>query len=168
MTTNHSNPTNRKPNDGQFATDADQMPLDSTGLCAILRRGTVGTLALTHDAQPAIYSGLYVFDEVRHTVYFHASAIGSISHRPQEKVCFGVSLDDAGVVIYGRGDSVLDETESKRAFELLVAKYLNHTHLTKALTNTPIYRIQIDRWSGKQKLRLHGLPMAASPEERRN
>lgn len=159
-----TNEIEQTPNEGRFTSPGDYVALDDSCIRAMLHKGTVGTLALTRDAQPVLFSGLYVYDEVSSTIYLHITESGSIQHEALEQACFGVSAEDASVVVYGAGALLTNVVESKRAHELLLAKYLNHTHLTADLANIPPYRIQIERWTGRQKQRLGGMPTPSQPQ----
>src|SRR5215510_15496106 len=161
MTTNHTNHTS---SEGRFNSSSEsagnQTPLDDASIRALLHKGTTGTLALTDDEQPVVYNGLFVYDEIQHAIYFH-DTYSLIVCGANESACLGFSVEDATIVVNGSGNLLTDTAESKRALELLLAKYLNHTHLTGDLANIPPYRIRIERWSGRQKHNPSTLPASS-------
>lgn len=144
--------TKQTSSDGHFSSGSDvardQVALDDVSIRAILHKGTVGTLALSREAQPAIYNGLFVYDDVQHAIYFH-DAYSMVVSESMEKACLGVSVEETAIVVYGSGSLMTEASESKHALELLLAKYLIHSHLMEDLENISPYRIQIERWSGK-------------------
>src|SRR6185295_17978405 len=70
------------------------------------------------------------------------------------------SVEYAGVVVFGRGEVVTDEAEARHGLQLLLDKYAPHLRpgrdyrptTAEELAITTVYRIRIDRWSGKQKV----------------
>ena len=162
MTTNEINQT---PNEGRLTSSSEQDVLNDCSIRALLHKGTVGTLALTRDAQPVLYSGLFVYDAILNTIYLHLRTGSPILHEAEEQACLGMSVEEASIVVYGVGVLLTDTAESKHALEMLLAKYLNHTHLTADLANISPYRIQIERWTGKQKRRLSGVSTPSQPQD---
>jgi nitroimidazol reductase NimA-like FMN-containing flavoprotein (pyridoxamine 5'-phosphate oxidase superfamily) len=137
----------------------------------------MGTLATALDGQPFINMNLFVYDEPAHVIYLHTARAGRTPANVEagERVCFGVaemgrllpastalnfSVEYAGVVVFGRARVVEDETEAGRALQLLLDKYAPHlrpgrdyrTIQAEELAVTTVYRIEIDEWSGKQKV----------------
>jgi nitroimidazol reductase NimA-like FMN-containing flavoprotein (pyridoxamine 5'-phosphate oxidase superfamily) len=137
----------------------------------------MGTLATARDGQPFINMNLFVYDEPTHVIYLHTARAGRTLANvgAEERVCFGAaemgrllpastalnfSVEYAGVVVFGRARVVEDETEAGRALQLLLDKYAPHlrpgrdyrTIQAEELAVTAVYRIEIDEWSGKQKV----------------
>jgi hypothetical protein len=72
---------------------------------------------------------------------------------------FGMSVEYASVVVFGRASILSDAAEAARALQLLVSKYFPHmqpgqdyrTVAPDELAVTAVYRIDIEQWSGKRK-----------------
>lgn len=105
------------------------------------------------------------------------------AHAPGAPVCFSVhemgrflpadtalemSVEYAGVVVFGRASVVENPDEALGAMQQLLDKYF--AHLTpgadyhaitaKEMARTTVYRIDIDEWSGKQKTAADDFPGA--------
>jgi nitroimidazol reductase NimA-like FMN-containing flavoprotein (pyridoxamine 5'-phosphate oxidase superfamily) len=178
----------------------DRAVEDEEWIRDFLRRAPSGTLATVHDGQPFVNMNLFVYDESGHAIYLHTAHIGRTRANVEasERVCFGVStmgrllpaatakafsVEYAGVVVFGRGEIVTDAAEAERGLQLLLDKYCPHLRpgrdyrpiTADELAVTTVYRIRIDRWSGKQKVAPADFPgafrygepppAAAAPEE---
>lgn len=74
-------------------------------------------------------------------------------------VALEMSVEYAGVVVFGRASVVDDEAEAAYGLQLLLDKYFHHLQAgadyrpiqREELARTAVYRIEIDAWSGKQK-----------------
>jgi nitroimidazol reductase NimA-like FMN-containing flavoprotein (pyridoxamine 5'-phosphate oxidase superfamily) len=74
-------------------------------------------------------------------------------------VALEFSVEYRGVVVFGTASVIVDETEASRALQLLLDKYFPHLKpdqdyrpiIPEELRRTSVYRIDIERWSGKQK-----------------
>jgi uncharacterized protein len=155
---------------------SDRAVEDETWIRAMLHRHPIGTLATVYEGQPFINANLFVYDEPGHLIYMHTARLGRTQANIErdEAVCFSInemgrllpadtalefSVEYAGVVIFGRGRIVTDETEATHALELLLNKYFPHLksgedyHPIKReeLARTAVYAIAIDSWSGKKK-----------------
>jgi nitroimidazol reductase NimA-like FMN-containing flavoprotein (pyridoxamine 5'-phosphate oxidase superfamily) len=75
------------------------------------------------------------------------------------ETAFGMSVEYAGVIVFGRVSIVEDAAEAQHALEILVEKYFPHLRpgedyrtITPAeLARTAVYRVDIEQWSGKRK-----------------
>ncbi len=155
---------------------ADRAVTDDDWIKAFLQRAPFGILATAADGQPFINSNLFVFDEAAHAIYMHTARVGRTQANvaANEKVCFSISemgrllpadealefsVEYAGVVVFGRGTIITDETEAERGLQLLLDKYFPHLKpgqhyrpiTPDELRRTCVYRIDIDQWSGKRK-----------------
>lgn len=155
---------------------SDRAVEDEDWIREFLHRAPMGTLATVYDGQPFINSNLYVYDEANHVIYMHTARLGRTRSNveQEERVCFSISemgrllpADEAlefsveygGVVVFGQASLVSDFAEAKYALQMLLDKYAPHLKpdvhyrpTTDAeLTRTAVYRIAIDRWSGKRK-----------------
>jgi len=149
---------------------------DDAWIKDFLRRAPMGALATVADGQPFINSNLFVYDESAHAIYLHTARQGRTRTNVEgdKRVCFSVSemgrflpadtalemsVEYAGVVVFGRGSVVTHNDEARRALQLLLDKYCPHLRpgrdyrpITDDETSrTSVFRIQITEWSGKKK-----------------
>jgi nitroimidazol reductase NimA-like FMN-containing flavoprotein (pyridoxamine 5'-phosphate oxidase superfamily) len=142
-----------------------------------LRRAAFGTLATVRDGQPFVNMNIFVYDESAHALYLHTARAGQTRTNVEadERVCFGIgeigrllpastamhfSVEYSGVVVFGRARIVEDDGEAKRALQQLLDKYAPHLRpgrdyrpiQPEELAVTSVYRIEIEEWSGKQKV----------------
>jgi nitroimidazol reductase NimA-like FMN-containing flavoprotein (pyridoxamine 5'-phosphate oxidase superfamily) len=154
----------------------DREVADEEWIRALLRRAPFGTLATAHDGQPFLNTNTFAYDEDAHAIYVHTARTGRTraNVEGEERVCFGVSemgrllpadvalefsVEYAGVVVFGRAAVVTDADEARRALQRLLDKYFPHLRpgrdyrptTPEELARTTVYRVRIDRWSGKQK-----------------
>jgi nitroimidazol reductase NimA-like FMN-containing flavoprotein (pyridoxamine 5'-phosphate oxidase superfamily) len=155
----------------------DRAVADEGWIRGVLRRAPLGTLATARDGQPFVNMNLFVYDEPANVLYLHTARAGRTLANidAEERVCFGVaemgrllpaptalhfSVEYAGVVVFGRARVVEDEAEAGRALQQLLDKYAPHLRpgqdyrpiQPEELAVTAVYRIEIDEWSGKQKV----------------
>ncbi len=163
----------------------DRAVEDDPWIAAFLLRAAMGQLATVHDAQPFVNSNLFVFDEADRVIYMHTAGAGRTRANVEcdERVCFSasemgrllpsprafnMSVEYAGVVAFGRARVIGDEDEKRRALQMLVDKYFAHLRpgddyrppSAQELALTSVYRIEIDQWSGKQKVAEDDFPGA--------
>jgi len=145
---------------------------------AFLERAPWGFLAtVAEDGQPFLNSNLFVFDARRHCIYLHTHRTGRTRDNLVSggKVAFSAagagrllparealefSVEYAGVVAFGTGSLVTDEEEARTALRALLEKYAPHLRYGEdyrgttdaELQRTAVFRIDIEAWSGKQKL----------------
>ncbi len=142
-----------------------------------LDKAPYGFLATVQDGQPFLNSNLFVYEESQHVIYMHTAHLGRTrtNLEGEQKCCFSVatmgrmlpapealefSVEYAGVVVFGRGCVVTDATEKERGLQLLLDRYAPHLRPGRdyrpitpgELKRTGVYRIEIDTWSGKQKV----------------
>jgi nitroimidazol reductase NimA-like FMN-containing flavoprotein (pyridoxamine 5'-phosphate oxidase superfamily) len=175
----------------------DRAITDDGWIRALLKRAPFGTLATVRDGQPFVNMNIFVFDENAHALYLHTARAGRTraNIEADERVCFGVSemgrllpaptalhfsVEYAGVVVFGRARIIEDDAEAERALQQLLDKYAPHLRpgrdyrpiQPEELAVTSVYRIDIDEWSGKQKVApadhpgayLYGqIPLPAAP-----
>jgi nitroimidazol reductase NimA-like FMN-containing flavoprotein (pyridoxamine 5'-phosphate oxidase superfamily) len=155
----------------------DRAVTDEAWIRGLLRRAPFGTLATVQGGQPFVNMNIFVYDEAANVLYLHTARAGRTFANvgPQERVCFGVSemgrllpaptalhfsVEYAGVVVFGRARIVDDPAEAERALQQLLDKYAPHLRpgrdyrpiQPEELAATAVYRIEIDEWSGKQKV----------------
>ena len=155
---------------------SDREVTDETWIRALLHRAPVGYLATVHDDQPFINSNIFVYDEAANAIYMHTARLGRTQGNvdQHEKVCFTVtemgrllpadvalefSVEYAGVVVFGTAVIIQEQQEAIDALQLLMDKYAPHLTpgqdyrppVAEELKRTAVYRIHIDKWSGKKK-----------------
>ena len=155
---------------------ADRAVDDDAWIAETLRTAPFAALATVADGQPFINNNLFAFDEAAHAIYMHTAALGRTRSNveAEARCCFsvsqmgrllphetalGMSVEYASVVVHGCAQVVADETEAKRALQLLLEKYFAHLEYGKdyraiqpeELARTAVYRIEIEEWSGKRK-----------------
>ena len=155
----------------------DRAGSDDGWIRDLLRRAPFGTLATAGDGQPFVNMNIFVYDEGANVLYFHTARAGRTRENveAEERVCFGVaemgrllpaetalhfSVEYSGVVVFGRARVVADEAEAARALQQLLDKYAPHLRpgrdyrpiQAEELAITSVYRVEIDEWSGKQKV----------------
>jgi len=96
---------------------------------------------------------------------FSTSVMGRLLPAPE---ALEFSVEYAGVVTYGTLHAVTDEGEKRRVLEGIMAKYAPHLEPVRdyrpvtpeELTRTAVHRLEIESWSGKQKVVDPGFPGA--------
>lgn len=155
----------------------DRAVADEEWIRGVLRRAPLGTLATVRDGQPFVNMNLFVYDESANAIYLHTARAGRTltNVEAEKRVCFGVaemgrllpaptalhfSAEYASVVVFGRARVVEENAEAERALQQLLDKYAPHLRpgrdyrpiQPEELAVTAVYRIEIEEWSGKQKV----------------
>ena len=150
---------------------------DDDWVKAFLHRGAFGVMATSYEGQPFTNTRQYAYDQATNAIYMHGAKTGRTPAviAVNDRVCFSVSemgrlipadeavevsVEFAGVMLFGRASIVEDPDEAKYALQLLMDKYFPHLkpeeHYRpieeKDLKITAVFRIDIDSWSGKQKM----------------
>ena len=149
---------------------------DDDWIKEFLHRAPFGVMAVSYKDQPFTNTRQYVYDEAANAIYMHGAKKG---HTPaviaaNDRVCFSVSemgrlipadeavevsVEFAGVMVFGKAVVVDDEAEAIHALQLLMEKYFFHLQPgkdyrpaePKDLKITAVFRIDIESWSGKEK-----------------
>lgn len=170
----------------------DRAVADEAWIMAMLGRAPLGHLATADGQQPFLHANLFVFDPTRRAIYFHTGARGrtraNIESNPN--VCFSVSemgrllpartalefsVEYASVIVFGHCQVVSDPSEARTALQLLLDKYFSPLQpgqdyapiQPEEMARTSVFRIDVEEWSGKQKLVPPDFPGAFTFEERR-
>jgi nitroimidazol reductase NimA-like FMN-containing flavoprotein (pyridoxamine 5'-phosphate oxidase superfamily) len=155
----------------------DRQVTDDEWIKEMLRSAPAGTLATVTDGQPFVNMNLFVYCEPEHAIYTHTARTGRTrtNVEGEERVCFSLStmgrllpadtalemsVEYAGVVVFGKAAIVEDEAEARRALGALLEKYFPHlqagrdfrTIQPEELARTTVYRVRIEAWSGKRKV----------------
>ena len=158
---------------------------DDAWIRKFLHRGAMGTMATSRDGQPFLVTRNYAYDLERHAIYMHGAMKGRTFDNVQanDRVCFSISemgrllpadealevgIEYAGVVVFGVASIVDDQTEATHGLKLLLDKYFPHLEYSidykpivpEALKITAVFRIDIQSWSGKEKVVEEGYPGA--------
>lgn len=154
----------------------DRAVTDDDWIRDVLRREPFGVLATVADGQPFVNANIFVYVDAAHAVYLHTARAGRTRANVEgdERVCFTVSrmgrllpadtalemsVEYEGVVVFGRAAVVADEAEARAALQALLDKYFPHLApgrdyraiQPEELARTTVYRVAVERWSGKRK-----------------
>ena len=155
---------------------ADRAVTDEEWIKSFLHHAPVGVLATVMGDQPFVNSNIFVYDEVNHAIYMHTARVGRTpaNVNASKKVCFSISemgrllpadvalefgVEYKGVMVFGTAQIITEPAEAEHGLQLLLDKYCPHLQpgrdyrpiTTDELKRTAVYRIDIDKWSGKQK-----------------
>ena len=142
-----------------------------------LAQAPYGFTATVRDGQPFLNSNLFAFDEERHAIYIHTARVGMTRDNVagDSRVCFSVatmgrllpadealefSVEFAGVTVFGAATVVEEDEEKTHALQLILDRYAPHLQSGRdyrpitpgELKRTTVMRIDIEEWSGKQKV----------------
>jgi nitroimidazol reductase NimA-like FMN-containing flavoprotein (pyridoxamine 5'-phosphate oxidase superfamily) len=156
---------------------ADRAVIDEAWFEEMLTKSPFGVLATVRDGQPFVNMNIFAYDAVAKCIYMHTAKAGQTRSNVEqaERVCFAVSemgrllpamyalnfsVEYAGVIVFGAAEIVNDAAESARALQMLLTKYAPHltpdVHYRPStaaeIARTTVYRIRIERWSGKRKV----------------
>jgi uncharacterized protein len=149
--------------------------IDEDWIKALLRSGAFGTIATSAGEQPFLNTHNYVYDETQNCLYFHRNPVGRTSANLERnpRVCYQVvemgrmyggsraldfGVEYRSVVIFGIAHRV-DPEEAAYALQLLMQKYASHLKFgvdyqafePQCPKAAAVYRVDIERWSGKKK-----------------
>jgi nitroimidazol reductase NimA-like FMN-containing flavoprotein (pyridoxamine 5'-phosphate oxidase superfamily) len=153
------------------------MPSDRE-IVALLHRGQVGFMSTSVGDQPYIHPTLFWFDEANRRIYFHSAKEGRTRSNIEQnhQVCFSTaemgrllaantacefSTEYASVIAFGDAKVVQSDEEKRFGLQGLLNKYFPDLHpgedyhpiTADELDQTAVYAIEIDAWSGKQKVK---------------
>jgi nitroimidazol reductase NimA-like FMN-containing flavoprotein (pyridoxamine 5'-phosphate oxidase superfamily) len=155
----------------------DRAVTDESWIRAFLQRAEYGTLATVYEGQPFLNSNLFVYDETTNVIFLHTARKGRTRTNIESgsPICFTVnemgrllpaaealefSVEYAGVMVFGTAEIVTDPVEAEHGLQLLLDKYAPHLRPSRdyrpitqdELKRTAVYRLNITKWSGKQKI----------------
>src|SRR5262249_9168900 len=136
-------PSSAPPSDLTHIRRRDRAVEDEAWIRDMLKRLPFGSLATVADGQPFINTNIFVYREDEHAIYMHTANAGRTRSNVEEdgRVCFAVSemgrllpadtalhmsVEYAGVVVFGTAAVVTDEAEARSALEAILAKYVPH------------------------------------------
>jgi nitroimidazol reductase NimA-like FMN-containing flavoprotein (pyridoxamine 5'-phosphate oxidase superfamily) len=149
-----------------------------------------GTMASVHEGKPYLVTRNYAYDKKRRALYMHGAQKGRTFEHAQKnnQICFtahrmgrllpaaramNFSVEYRAVVAFGHIVLVSDPEEAKYALQLIVNKYFPHLRPGEDyevtsdtdLKVTAVFRIDIERWSGKEKIAPDDFPGAFYMDE---
>jgi nitroimidazol reductase NimA-like FMN-containing flavoprotein (pyridoxamine 5'-phosphate oxidase superfamily) len=155
----------------------DRAVNDEAWIEEMLIESAAGVLAMSRGGQPFVNMNVFVYCPAEKCIYLHTASEGQTRANVEEneRVCFCVhdmgrllpamyarnfSVEYSGVVAFGRVEIVKDEASASRALQLLLNKYAPHLKpgehyrpiTSNEIAQTTVYRIKIERWSGKRKV----------------
>jgi nitroimidazol reductase NimA-like FMN-containing flavoprotein (pyridoxamine 5'-phosphate oxidase superfamily) len=158
---------------------------DDAWIREFLHSGAMGTMATSRDGQPFLVTRNYVYNDEKQAIYMHGAMKGRTFENVQANnaVCFSVSemgrllpadeanevgIEFAGVVVFGYCVLVRDECEAAHGLQLLLDKYFpqlisgqDYAPINpEGLKSTAVFRIDIESWSGKEKIEEEDFPGA--------
>jgi len=163
---------------------------DEEWIRALLHRGGAGVLATVKDGHPMPIPLNYVYDETKEVIYLHTGKRGATLQNMEggapvalsvfemgrllpadEALEFGVEY--ASVVVFGEGSVVQDPQEAEAALILIMEKYAPHLKAgedyrpvaPEEVVRTGVLRVDIRRWSGKEKKEAPDFPGAYRLED---
>ena len=151
---------------------------DDAWIRAFLEAVPYGFLATTDDrGQPFLNSNLFWYDAGGHAVYLHTARTGRTRDNAEggRPAAFSVagmgrllpapealefSVEYAGVVCFGPLRVVEDPEEATEALRRILERYAPHLRYGEdyravtpgELSRTAVYRMDVESWSGKQKV----------------
>jgi nitroimidazol reductase NimA-like FMN-containing flavoprotein (pyridoxamine 5'-phosphate oxidase superfamily) len=154
----------------------DRAVTDEAWIERLLAQAPLGVMATAEEGEPYLNANLFVYDATQKVIYLHTARSGRTRRMIGEatRVAFSVhemgrllpapfalemSVEYAGVVVFGEAALVEDAAEAEYGLQLLLDKYFPHLHPGRdyqaiqpaELARTSVFRIRIEAWSGKQK-----------------
>jgi nitroimidazol reductase NimA-like FMN-containing flavoprotein (pyridoxamine 5'-phosphate oxidase superfamily) len=154
----------------------DRAVKDDAWIGKFLEQAPFGVMATVDGRQPYINSNIFVYVEDERVIYMHSARGGRTAANTGEpaRTCFSVSemgrllpadsafsmsVEYAGVAVFGTAQLLSDDAERRHALSLLVRKYFPHLNESEhyrapsadEMALTAVYRIDIEEWSGKRK-----------------
>lgn len=136
-----------------------------------------GVLATVHGGRPFLNSNIFVYEEAGHRIYLHTARTGRTPENVAEggaatftaavmgrmlpaETALEFSVEYAAAVVFGTIRPAADEEEKRHGLELIMRKYAPHLEpgrhyrpITGAeLSRTAVHSLEIEAWSGKQKV----------------
>lgn len=144
---------------------------------ALLHKAQVGFIATSVNDQPYINPNLFWFEAANHRIYFHTATEGRTLSNVERhsQVCFTVAemgkllpadtasefdTEYASVIVFGEARVVKSNEEKRSGLQGFLDKYFPDLHpgddyhpiTSNELDETAVYAIEIDAWSGKQRV----------------
>jgi uncharacterized protein len=156
---------------------SDRAMLDNSDIAALLHEGQVAFIATCQESQPFVIPNLYWYNSNKHTIYFHTAAEGRTRTNVENNSNVSASVASLGkllpadnaiefsveyssVCVFGKARIVDDEEEASLALQGLLDKYFPkhksgedyHPITSNEIKRTSVFAIEIETWSGKQRV----------------
>ena len=156
---------------------SDRAITDDAWIKDFLKHAPEGIMAMSVDDQPFLNARNFAYDPDRHAIYLHGARSGRTPTNiaANKRVCFACyemgrllpaeraysfSVENTGVVAFGEIVIVEEDEEARHGLQLILDKYFPHLkpdvdyHSASAdeMKRTAVFRIDIEEWSGKQKV----------------
>jgi nitroimidazol reductase NimA-like FMN-containing flavoprotein (pyridoxamine 5'-phosphate oxidase superfamily) len=156
---------------------SDRAITDDVWIHDFLKHAPEGVIAMSVDGQPFLNARNFAYDPDRHAIYLHGARSGRTPANiaANNRVCFACyemgrllpgeravdfSVEHAGVVVFGNIAIVEDDEEARHGLQLILDKYFPHlkpevdyySASAEDMKRTAVFRIDIEEWSGKQKV----------------
>ncbi len=150
---------------------------DQSEIKGLLCDSQFGFIATVSENQPFIHANFFWYDEKNQRIYFHTALKGRarINIETNPHICFSVakmgrllpadtaikfSTEYASVTVFGSARIADDPSEQRYGLQGLLDKYFPQYHsgddyspITDAdLQRTSVFAMEIESWSGKQKM----------------
>lgn len=157
---------------------------------AFLEAAVSGVLAMVVEGRPHLNSNLFAYDREGHRIYFHTARTG---RTPDSAATGGpgtftsttrgrflpasealeFSVEYAAVMVFGTVRLVTDPAEALQALARVMRKYAPHLQpgrdyrpiTVEELRRTSVHALEIEAWSGKEKIAPPDVPGAYVLEE---
>lgn len=158
---------------------------DDSFIKTFLHESPFCSIANINDNQPFIHSNIFVYDEQNHAIYFHTAKEGRFRFNIENnsKVCFSTaemgrllpaevalefSVEYKSVVVFGKVSIIENDSDAQYALQNLLDKYFPHLKpgadyrgiVPEELKRTTVYKLSIEKWSGKIKKAADNFPGA--------
>jgi len=152
-----------------------------------LERALTGVLATVWEGRPYVNSNLFVYDGTGHRLYLHTARTGRTPGIVEEggaasftawtmgrllpaPEALEFSVEYAAAVVFGSLRAVAEPGEKRIALELIMGKYAPHLEAGRdyrpitpgEVERTGVHALEIDAWSGKEKVVAPDFPGAYS------
>ena len=163
----------------------DRTITDDVWIAAFLQQTPVIVVGFTDGSQPYVKPTLFVYDNERQAIYFHATEFGRTTevlrqHPKATLTAFEMgrllpaaramefSVEYASVIAYGEISLIENEEEATYGLQLLLDKYFPHLKSGRdyapiqpvELKITAVFRLDIREWVGKRKKVVEDFPGA--------
>ena len=163
---------------------------DQEWIKGFLHKAPVGVIATVLKDQPFLSTKLYVYDDERHCIYFHAATEGRMldNLRLNPKVCFtaykmgrlkpaprarSFGVEYESVVVFGKMQIVTDTQENIEILQKFMEKYAAQFHPGRdyseieetELDDVAVFRLDVEGWSGKHDQTAESFPGAYRYED---
>ena len=160
---------------------------DDLWIRGFLEQTPFGVLATVAEGRPFLNSNIFYYDAGGHRIYLHTARTGRtpgnvaaggaatftaavMGRLLPAETALEFSVEYAAVVVFGVMRAVEDPVEKRRGLELIMGKYAPHLEsgtdyraiTPEELARTAVHSLEIEAWSGKEKVVAPDFPGAYS------